>query len=138
MVGVGGSGGDPLLRLPPVVASSEGIAAMSRRSDEPGAALAIGLGANLPTACGGPLDTLIAVRPRLSALFERWAGPACPLGWSPLFRTAPVGGPPDQPDYINAAVLVVPPLIPSAAKAMELLAGLQQLELNASGQHPDS
>ena len=102
---------------------------MTRRSDEPGAALAIGLGANLPTACGSPLDTLVAVRPRLNALFERWAGPACPLCWSPLFRTAPVGGPPDQPDYINAAVLVVPPLIPSAAKALELLAGLQQLEL---------
>jgi len=102
---------------------------MSRGCVEPGAALAIGLGANLPTACGGPLDTLVAVRPQLCTLLESWAAAACNVCWSPLFRTAPVGGPPDQPDYINAAVLVAPPLIPSAAKALELLAGLQQLEL---------
>jgi 2-amino-4-hydroxy-6-hydroxymethyldihydropteridine diphosphokinase len=90
--------------------------------------LAIGLGANLPSAAGAPLDTLVAVRPQLHQLLLGWAGVACHLCWSPLFHTAPVGGPPDQPDYLNAALLVVAPRPPSAAKALELLVGLHRLE----------
>ena len=101
---------------------------MSGSRAKPGTALAIGLGANLPAASGGPLDTLVAVRPQLGQLLENWAGGACNLCWSPLFRTAPVGGPPGQPDYLNAAVLVGLELQPSAAKALELLAGLHRLE----------
>jgi 2-amino-4-hydroxy-6-hydroxymethyldihydropteridine diphosphokinase len=101
---------------------------MSGSRAKPGTALAIGLGANLPAASGDPLDTLVAVRPQLGQLLEGWAGGACNLSWSPLFRTAPVGGPPGQPDYLNAAVLVGLPLQPSAAKALELLAGLHRLE----------
>ncbi|MBM5819724.1 MAG: 2-amino-4-hydroxy-6-hydroxymethyldihydropteridine diphosphokinase, partial [Cyanobacteria bacterium K_DeepCast_150m_m2_101] len=38
---------------------------MSGSRAKPGTALAIGLGANLPAASGGPLDTLVAVRPQL-------------------------------------------------------------------------
>jgi len=101
---------------------------MSGSRAKPGTALAIGLGANLPAASGNPLDTLVAVRPQLGQLLENWAGGACNLCWSPLFRTAPVGGPPGQPDYLNAAVLVGLELQPSAAKALELLAGLHRLE----------
>jgi 2-amino-4-hydroxy-6-hydroxymethyldihydropteridine diphosphokinase len=101
---------------------------MSGSRAKPGTALAIGLGANLPAASGDPLDTLVAVRPQLGQLLEGWAGGACNLCWSPLFRTAPVGGPPGQPDYLNAAVLVGLELQPSAAKALELLAGLHRLE----------
>jgi 2-amino-4-hydroxy-6-hydroxymethyldihydropteridine diphosphokinase len=66
--------------------------------------LAIALGANL----GDPDATLRAVRPLLSdqlrALVAAGEG-ALRLRWSPLFRTAPVGGPPGQPPYLNAAVL---------------------------------
>ena len=90
--------------------------------------LAIGLGANLPSAAGGPLETLVAVRPQLHQLLLSWAGVACNLCWSPLFRTAPVGGPPDQPDYLNAALLVAAPWPPTVAKALELLAALHRLE----------
>jgi 2-amino-4-hydroxy-6-hydroxymethyldihydropteridine diphosphokinase len=67
-----------------------------------GSALAIGLGANLPSAAGGPCETLVAVRPRLESLLHIWAAEPCVLHWSPLVRSAPVGGPPGQPDYINA------------------------------------
>ena len=102
---------------------------MSGMRAEPGAALAIGLGANLPTPLGDPCNTLVAARPALCQLIESWAGAVCELCWSPLFRTAPLGGPPDQPDYLNAAVLVAAPLQPSVAKARELLAALHQLEL---------
>lgn len=69
--------------------------------------LAVALGANL----GDPAATLVAVRPWLAALLLPLAEPSCVtpparLRWSPLFRTAPVGGPPDQPDYLNAVVLL--------------------------------
>lgn len=69
--------------------------------------LAVALGANL----GDPAATLVAVRPLLAELLGPLAdpprlGPPSRLLWSPLFRTAPVGGPPDQPDYLNAVVLL--------------------------------
>ena len=90
--------------------------------------LAIGLGANLPSVAGGPIETLIALRPRLSAEIQSSFG-GVRLRWSPLFRTAPVGGPPNQPDYINAVLVVDQPPQPTAAAALELLGRLQVLEL---------
>lgn len=42
---------------------------------------------------------------------------------SPLYRTAPVGGPPDQPDFINAVAALDTGLTPA-----QLLAVLQALE----------
>ncbi len=90
--------------------------------------LAIGLGANLPSAVGGPIDTLVAVRPLLEQLLQSWAPQTCWLRWSPLFRTAPVGGPPGQPDYLNAAVVAEVALAPTPLAALDLLVGLQQLE----------
>ncbi|MEB3355053.1 MAG: 2-amino-4-hydroxy-6-hydroxymethyldihydropteridine diphosphokinase [Cyanobacteriota bacterium] len=108
------------------------------------ASLAIGLGANLPGPSGGPIATLIAVRPLLEASVSQWAcqlePPSEPRGcrwsWSPLFRTEPVGGPADQPSYVNAVVLMqgVPPLCPgrqepaARAAADALLERLQELE----------
>lgn len=87
--------------------------------------LAIALGANLPSPAGEPVDTLLAVRPRLEGLLAELGG--C-VRWSPLFRTAPVGGPPSQPDYLNAAVLVSAARCGSLPQALELLAALQALE----------
>ncbi|MEB3331284.1 MAG: 2-amino-4-hydroxy-6-hydroxymethyldihydropteridine diphosphokinase [Synechococcaceae cyanobacterium] len=84
--------------------------------------LAIALGANLDD----PLATLLVVRPRLEALLADWAAPATfRCRWSPLFRTAPVGGPADQPDYINAALLLEPC---PAASPLLLLQRLLELE----------
>ncbi len=42
---------------------------------------------------------------------------------SPLYRTAPVGGPPNQPDYINAVAALETALAPE-----ELLTALQAIE----------
>jgi 2-amino-4-hydroxy-6-hydroxymethyldihydropteridine diphosphokinase len=90
-----------------------------------GSTLAIALGANL----GDPAATLTTVRPRLQALLAAWGGE--PLArrcrWSPLFRTAPVGGPPDQPAYVNA-VLVAGPLPVSTPDPRALLEALLALE----------
>lgn len=102
--------------------------------------LAIALGANL----GDPVATLAAVRPLLTEGLQRWwhdhsdgAAPQRPqLRWSPLFSSAAVGGPPGQPDYINAALLLTP-LSPAAttptaadpaAAALAVLRMLQELE----------
>ncbi|WP_409013513.1 2-amino-4-hydroxy-6-hydroxymethyldihydropteridine diphosphokinase [Deinococcus sp.] len=75
----------------------------------------VGLGANL----GRPLDTL------------RWAvvevGRLGTLrGVSHLYRTAPVGGPAGQPDYLNAVLALDTPL-----SAAHLLAGLHDIEARA-------
>jgi 2-amino-4-hydroxy-6-hydroxymethyldihydropteridine diphosphokinase len=87
--------------------------------------LAIALGANL----GDPEATLTAVRPRLEAVLAAWGGSPLARGcrWSPLFRTAPVGGPPDQPAYVNA-VLVAGPLPLPSPDPRALLEALLALE----------
>ena len=99
--------------------------------------LAIALGANLPSHCGSPIATLIAVRPLLEASLRQWgkglSSRPTAFRWSPLFETEPVGGPPGQPPYINA-VLLVEGLAPRsafgarAAAAEALLEQLQKLE----------
>ena len=90
-----------------------------------GSTLAIALGANL----GDPEATLTAVRPRLEAVLAAWGGSPLARGcrWSPLFRTAPVGGPPDQPVYVNA-VLVAGPLPDPTPDPRSLLDDLLALE----------
>ncbi len=87
--------------------------------------LAIALGANLPSPAGPPIATLQAVRPLLQELVLQLGVPG---RWSPLFRTAPVGGPADQPGYLNAVVLVKPAIPSTPPAALELLANLQALE----------
>ncbi|MFM8525827.1 MAG: 2-amino-4-hydroxy-6-hydroxymethyldihydropteridine diphosphokinase [Cyanobacteriota bacterium] len=99
----------------------------SCRCDQPPVCVAIALGANLPSALGSSLETLLAVRQPLQELLSRHLDAAVPQ-WSPLFRTAPVGGPGDQPDYLNAVVVLrdQPPGDVAAAEA--LMADLLALE----------
>ncbi len=75
----------------------------------------IALGANL----GQPLETLRWAVAQVARLGEL-------RGVSRLYRTAPVGGPPGQPDYLNAALWLQtdrPPL--------ELLSALHDIEARA-------
>jgi 2-amino-4-hydroxy-6-hydroxymethyldihydropteridine diphosphokinase len=97
--------------------------------------LAIALGANLPSPAGEPADTLLAVRPLLEQVLQQWSGAPTALRfcWSPLLRTAPVGGPADQNDYVNGALVVelpgaASPTESKPAAAVQLLQALQQLE----------
>jgi 2-amino-4-hydroxy-6-hydroxymethyldihydropteridine diphosphokinase len=98
-----------------------------------GGSLAVAIGANLPSPAGAPLATLVALRPLLTAtlqeLWAAWGGGPPALQWSPLFRTAPVGGPRGQPDYVNAVLLVRGDGCPEERRALEVLDRLQQLEL---------
>ena len=91
--------------------------------------LAVALGANLPSGVGGPRQTLLTVRPRLECLLADWASEAVEFRWSPLLETAPVGGPADQPIYLNG-VLLVEGLRqdPQQQAALNLLDALHQLE----------
>jgi 2-amino-4-hydroxy-6-hydroxymethyldihydropteridine diphosphokinase len=95
-----------------------------------GCSLAIALGANLPSPAGSPLDTLLALRPLMAQLLRLWAASdVLQLHWSPLFRTAPVGGPAAQPDYLNAVLLVAGvAAAPDPVRAAALLGQLQALE----------
>jgi 2-amino-4-hydroxy-6-hydroxymethyldihydropteridine diphosphokinase len=68
------------------------------------------------------------VRPLLEELLGQGLEAHSPLRWSPLFRTAPVGGPSGQPHYPNGAVLVSPAVPATPAAAQGLLAALQELE----------
>jgi 2-amino-4-hydroxy-6-hydroxymethyldihydropteridine diphosphokinase len=94
----------------------------------PRPSLAIALGANL----GDPAATFTAVRPRLEAELRAWAVAPLQLSWSPRFRTAPVGGPPGQPPYLNAVLLARPAAAPGPAACWPdpngLLARLLRLE----------
>jgi len=75
----------------------------------------IGIGSNLE-------DPIRQVRRALQALNGILAS-SC-VAQSPLYRTAPVGGPPGQPDYINAVAALDTGLTP-----YQLLMALQTLEL---------
>ena len=107
--------------------------------------LAVALGANQAGPGGSPLQTLTAIRPLLEGVLGRWvqsmqgrnpgtmtpngASSALTLSWSPLQQTDPVGGPRDQPSYLNAVLLVKGlEANPELAAALHLLDALQQLE----------
>ena len=75
----------------------------------------IGIGSNLD-------DPTNQVRRAFEALTGILAS-GC-VARSPLYRTAPVGGPPGQPDYINAVAALDTGLTP-----VQLLMVLQALEL---------
>lgn len=74
----------------------------------------IGIGSNLN-------DPVVQVRQAFQALAELSASQL--IARSPLYRTAPVGGPPDQPDYLNAVAA-----LDTALSADELLTALQGIE----------
>ena len=82
--------------------------------------VAIGLGANL----GDPVEALRAAVDAIDALPTTTV-----LVVSDVFRTDPVGGPPDQPEYANAAALIETSLAPRA-----LLRELQRIEAEAGRQ----
>ena len=94
------------------------------------ASVAVALGANRPSVAGSPREALVAVRPLLGKLLRAWAGQKRVYRWSSLHDTAPVGGPPDQPRYCNAVMLVeglqAPPSVVAALELLDALQGLEQ------------
>ena len=81
--------------------------------------LSIALGANISSPIGSPSKTLIAVRPLIEKTICEWISLSLKeeihiqeiyscmnWDWSPIFETDPIGGPPSQPKYMNAVMLV--------------------------------
>lgn len=75
----------------------------------------VGIGSNL----GDPVNQVRQAFDRLDNILS-----SCCVARSALYRSAPVGGPPDQLDYINAVVALDTGLTPG-----QLLAVLQAFEL---------
>ena len=99
--------------------------------------LAVALGANQVGPGGLPRQTFAAVRPLLEGVIKAWAQPASAenlrsslnFSWSSDYETAPVGGPADQPPYLNAVLLVKGVGVsPGLEQALILLDEFQKLE----------
>lgn len=99
---------------PEAIASATAFDEAADRAPSAPVVAVIALGANL----GEATATLRTAVGRIGEIAQTTV-----LGVSPLARTAPVGGPPDQPDYLNAVVKVETSLSPRA-----LLKELQRLE----------
>ncbi len=100
--------------------------------------LAIALGANLPSKAGGPLNTLIAARPKIEQTICEWlkvllaeqnqtkqGSEDLRWRWSSLFETKAFGGPTEQPNYVNAVLVLDGPRLkairPTERAAKKLL-----------------
>jgi len=81
--------------------------------------LVISIGANIPGILGDPIRTIAAMRPEIEKSIIEWnVALNCPkidsqnidkslsFQWAPLFETTPLGGPRDQPRFINTVLVV--------------------------------
>ena len=107
-------------------------------NSSPPSTLAIALGANISSQVGTPLSTLKVLRPQLEELICSWIKSYLQNDkdifaiysnleclWSPLNKTKPQGGPIQQPDYINAVLVIkgteLNKIGPSEQAALKLL-----------------
>ena len=81
--------------------------------------LVISIGANIPGILGDPIRTIAAIRPQIEKSILEWndalnypkiesqnIDKSLSFQWAPLFETAPLGGPVDQPNFINTVLVV--------------------------------
>ena len=81
--------------------------------------LVISIGANIPSKFGDPIRTIAAIRPLIEKSIRDWNvvfnypkiqqenhDMSLSFTWAPLFETDPLGGPSDQPKFINTVLLV--------------------------------
>ena len=82
--------------------------------------LVISIGANIPGILGDPIRTIAAMRPQIEKSIIEWSvalnfpkidsqniNKSLSFQWAPLFETDPLGGPIDQPRFINTVVVVL-------------------------------
>jgi len=120
---------------------------MTYAKPEPELKLVISIGANIPSTFGNPLITIAAIRPRIEKSIIDWnVALNCPkiqdknfdkslsFKWAPLFETDPLGGPTDQPNFINTVLIVegegfsmVKPDEKAAIDLMKKFLGLEKL-----------
>ena len=81
--------------------------------------LVISIGANIPGILGDPIRTIATMRPKIEKSIIEWnvalnrpkidsqnINKSLSFQWAPLFETDPLGGPIDQPKFINTVVVV--------------------------------
>jgi len=81
--------------------------------------LVISIGANIPGILGDPIRTIAAMRPQIEKSIIEWnialnhpksksknIDKSLSFQWAPLFETSPLGGPVDQPNFINTVLVV--------------------------------
>ena len=93
---------------------------MTYAKQKPELKLVISIGANIPGILGDPIRTIAAMRPHIEKSIIEWNialnhpkidsqnfDKSLSFQWAPLFETDPLGGPIDQPKFINTVVVVV-------------------------------
>ena len=81
--------------------------------------LVISIGSNIPGILGDPIRTIAAMRPQIEKSIIEWnvasnrtkidcqnIDKSLSFQWAPLFETDPLGGPVDQPSFINTVLVV--------------------------------
>ena len=92
---------------------------MSYAKQKPELKLVISIGANIPGILGDPISTIATMRPQIEKSILKWNialnhpkidsqnfDKSLSFQWSPLFETDPLGGPVDQPRFINSVLVV--------------------------------
>ena len=92
---------------------------MTYAKQKPELKLVISIGANIPGLLGDPIKTIAAIRPQIEESITEWnvalnypkiesqnIDKSLSFQWAPLFETDPLGGPIDQPRFINTVLVV--------------------------------
>ena len=92
---------------------------MTYAKQKPELKLVISIGANIPGILGDPIRTIAAIRPLIEKSIIEWnVALNCPKTqsqniykslsflWAPLYETEPLGGPVDQPKFVNTVLVV--------------------------------
>jgi len=92
---------------------------MTYAKQKPELKLVISIGANIPGILGDPIRTIAAMRPQIEKSIIKWNislndpkidsqnfDKSLSFQWAPLFETDPLGGPIDQPRFINTVLVV--------------------------------
>ena len=107
--------------------------------------LVISIGANIPSKLGDPIRTIAATRPLIEKSIRDWNvvfnypkiqnenhNKSLTFKWAPLFETDPLGGPSNQPNFINTVLVVdgegFSSIKPQEEAAIELMKRFLDLE----------
>lgn len=107
--------------------------------------LVISIGANIPGILGDPITTIVAMRPQIEKSIIEWnvalnrpridtqnIDKSLSFQWAPLFETNPLGGPINQPKFINTVLVVegedFASVIPNKKAAIFLMKKFLELE----------
>ena len=128
---------------------------MTYAKQEPNLKLVISIGANIPSKLGDPIRTIAAIRPQIEKSILEWhvalnsqenqyknIDKSLSFKWAPLFETNPLGGPSDQPKFINTVLLVegdgFETVQPNKKAAISLMKKFLELEKTAGRERKNS